>query len=58
MPKQGLTSVNLRVRGLIARGGQAFLIFKAAWRQQDEVALAGGACHGSDLIGTLELVCR
>jgi hypothetical protein len=31
----------VQVRGLIARGGQAFLIFKAAWWQQDQAALAG-----------------
>jgi hypothetical protein len=28
----------VRVRGLIARGGQAFLIFVAAWWQQDQAA--------------------
>jgi hypothetical protein len=29
----------VQVRGLIAEGGQAFLIFKAAWWQQDQAAL-------------------
>jgi hypothetical protein len=28
----------VQVRGLIARGGQAFLIFVAAWWQQDSAA--------------------
>jgi len=28
----------VQVRGLIARGGQAFLIFVAAWWQQDRAA--------------------
>jgi hypothetical protein len=41
----------VQVRGLIARGGQAFWIFKAAWRQQDWAALAGDDRPGSDLTG-------
>jgi len=41
----------VQVRGLIVRGGQAFLIFKAAWRQQDQAALAGDDRPGSDLTG-------
>jgi hypothetical protein len=41
----------VQVRGLIARGGQAFLIFKAAWRQQDRAALAGDDRPGSVLTG-------
>ena len=41
----------MQVRGLIAGGGQAFLIFKAAWRQQDRAALAGDDRPGSDLTG-------
>jgi hypothetical protein len=44
----------VQVRGLIAGGGQAFLIFKAAWGQQDQAAqaaLAGDDRPGSDLTG-------
>lgn len=41
----------MHVRGLIVEDSQAFLIFKAAWRQQDRAALAGDDRPGSDLIG-------
>jgi hypothetical protein len=44
----------VQVRGLIARGGQAFLIFKAAWRQQDRGARTVRGCHEPDHIGTPE----
>jgi hypothetical protein len=41
----------VQVRGLIVEGGQAFLIFMAAWWQQDRAALAGDDRPGSVLTG-------
>jgi hypothetical protein len=41
----------VQVRGLIARSGQAFLIFKAAPGQQNQAALTGHRCQGMAWIG-------